>query len=67
MTETIAVPITLESLSAAIFSRVEVLTPHSPTDDLWAIIGLVTKLETALDKLSAEYQAIEAISTVAAA
>jgi hypothetical protein len=56
MAETIAVPVTLESLSAAIYSRVEVLTSDSPTDDLWAIIGLVGKLETALDRLAREFK-----------
>jgi hypothetical protein len=55
MAETIAVPVTLESLSAAICSRVEVLTPDSPTDDLWAVIGLVRRLETAIDRLAREF------------
>jgi len=65
MTATIEVPINLESLSAAIYARVEALTVDSPTDDLWAIIGLVGKLETALDRLARAYR-LDSISTVAA-
>jgi hypothetical protein len=62
MNEQILVPITLESLSAAIYSRVELLTPDSATDDIWAIIGLVGKLETALDRLAREYR-LDVINT----
>jgi hypothetical protein len=62
MNEQILVPITLVSLGEAIYSRVELLTPDSPTDDLWAIIGLVGKLETALDRLAREYR-LDSINT----
>jgi hypothetical protein len=64
MAETISVPVTLESLSAAICSRVEVLTPDSSTDDLWAVVGLVRKLETTLDRLAMEFEP-DSINTVA--
>jgi len=64
MAETIAVPVTLESLSAAICARVD-LTPDSPTDDLLAIIGLAGKLEGTLDRLAIAF-APDAINTVAA-
>jgi hypothetical protein len=52
MTDTIAVPINLTSLSAAISARVDVLTPDSPPDDVLAIIGLLETLNSALDRLA---------------
>jgi hypothetical protein len=50
--ETISVPVTLMSLTAAIEARVAALTPDSPPDGILAIIGLVETLETALDRLA---------------
>ena len=50
--DTISVPITLTSLSAAIETRVAALTPDSPPDGILAIIDLVETLEAALDRLA---------------
>jgi hypothetical protein len=65
MTETIAVPVTLTSLSAAISSRVAALTPDSPADDVLSIIRLTETLEGTLDRLAVAF-APDAINTVAA-
>jgi hypothetical protein len=65
MTDTISVPINLTSLSAAITTRVDVLTIDSPPDDILAIIGLLEALDVALDRLALALD-VTTISTVAA-
>jgi hypothetical protein len=62
--DTISVPVNLVSLSAAISSRVEALTPDSPADDVLSIIRLTETLESVLDRLALEFE--PAINTVAA-
>jgi len=66
--ETISVPVTLMSLSAAIEARVAVLTPASPPDSILVLIGLVETLESALDRLAMEFEpaAINTVADVAA-
>ena len=63
--ESILVPVNLVSLSAAIASRVDALTPTSPPDDVLAIIDLVEKLESTLDRLAMAFNP-DSINTVAA-
>jgi hypothetical protein len=65
MNETISVPVSLVSLSAAIASRADNLTPDSPADDLLAIIRLTERLEGLLDRLAIEFKP-DSITTVAA-
>jgi hypothetical protein len=55
MNETISVPVNLVSLSAAISSRVEALTPDSPADDILSMIRLTETLESVLDRLALEF------------
>jgi hypothetical protein len=55
MTETIAVPITLVSLGAAVESRVAALTPESSPSEILAIIRLVETLSGTLDRLAMEF------------
>jgi hypothetical protein len=62
--ETIAVPVNLVSLSSAIEARVKALTLDSPSDDIWAIIGLLETLEGTLDRLALAVAPL-AINTVA--
>jgi hypothetical protein len=64
--DTISVPITLVSLSAAISARVATLTPESESDDVAAIIRLVSTLERTLDRLALAFEPVTKISTVAA-
>jgi hypothetical protein len=66
MTETIAVPVNMVSLSAAISSRLAALTPESNPDDVLAVIALVDKLERTLDRLAIAFEPVTKISTVAA-
>ena len=62
--DTISVPVNLVSLSAAISSRVEALTPDSPADDVLSIIRLTETLEGVLDRLALEF-APDSVSTAA--
>jgi hypothetical protein len=66
--ESISVPVTLTSLSAAISARLAALTPDSNVDDVLSIIRLSETLGRTLDRMAREYEptAITAISTVAA-
>jgi hypothetical protein len=62
--DTIAVPVNLTSLSAAISARVDALTPNSPPDDVLAIIGLLETLESTLDRLALEFEPIDSIDSI---
>jgi hypothetical protein len=50
--ETINVPVSIASLSAAISARVAALTTETSPDDVWAILGLIRVLESAVDRLA---------------
>jgi hypothetical protein len=55
----------IADLSAAIVSRSSKITLDTPPADILAVVGLVEDLETLLDRLAAEHQAITAIDAVA--
>jgi hypothetical protein len=50
--ESIAVPVTISSLAAAISHRMGTLTPETPACDILALIKLTEALEAALDRLA---------------
>jgi hypothetical protein len=65
--DTISVPVNLVSLSAAISTRVDALTPDSPPDDVLAIVDLLETLDRALDRLALALDVpVTSINTVAA-
>jgi hypothetical protein len=63
--DTIAVPVNLISLSAAISTRADALTHNSPPDDILAIIDLLETLNGTLDRLALAFD-VTSINTVAA-
>jgi hypothetical protein len=63
--ESIAVPVTISSLAAAISHRVERLTADSPAGDILALIRLTEALDVALDRLALALD-VTSIKTVAA-